>query len=156
MVYSETTGGDLSDNFSTPTVLTSGTDSVFGSVSESEDRNDHFIITDLMPGETAEFEFTALVGEPMSGLVEFRFSNTLNGQILASGTRGFIESDPSVSFTVPASGDVRISVEQVTTAESGGPPASTWTVSTNSVVPEPSVPALAALGALLAMRRKRK
>lgn len=153
-VYAETSGGDLSNSFTNPTVLPSGTDSVFGSVDESLDRTDHFIISNLMPGSTGEFEFSALVSDPTSGPVQFIFTNS-SGQSLGFGSRGFGDTNPSaIGFTVPASGNVRISVEQTGTSESGAP-ASTWQVSTNSVVPEPSVSALAALGALLAMRRKR-
>lgn len=154
-VYNESTGtgSDLSNLAGKPTVLTSGTDTVIGALLDSTDRDDHFIITDLLPGGTAQFDFTAMNNDPMLG-VFFTFSDPAGGSLFTSEDYFGNASATTGNITVPASGQVKVSVQNVFNAE-GGSPTTTWSVSTNDVVPETSVTALAALGALLALRRNR-
>lgn len=152
-VYDETTGGDLSNDSMSPTVLTSGTDTVFGGLHADTDRDDHFIITNLMGGGTAQFGFATVIDD--GGLqVQFTFRDPAGGVLYTSPLYTDDAMGSTGPITVPGSGQVKVSVQNFSTVE-GGSPATTWSVSTNDVIPETSTAALAALGALLAMRRSR-
>jgi hypothetical protein len=86
--------------------------------------------------------------------VRFLFSDPVGGTLYDTG---FDLADSSSGTTgalvIPASGQVRISVENGGTYESN--PNTSWNVSAVDVVPEPSGAALVALGSLLALKRKR-
>jgi hypothetical protein len=153
VIYNEATGGDLSNNSGSPSVLTGGTDMVNGTLHSSTDRDDHFIISNLVGNTTARFDYTSMISDSSLG-VQFIFSNPTGG-ILAMSPNFFSGSNSGFSqFMVPASGEVKVSVQNFNSTE-GGSPTTTWQVSTNDVIPETSTAALVALGALLAMRRSR-
>lgn len=154
VIYNEATGGDLSNNSGSPSVLTGGTDMVNGTLHSSTDRDDHFIISNLLGNTTARFDYTSMINDSGGLGVQFIFSNPTGGT-LATSQSYFNGSNSGFSqFMVPASGEVKVSVQSVSTVE-GGSPTTTWQVSTNNVIPETSTAALVALGALLAMRRSR-
>lgn len=160
VIYDESIGGDLSNSSGTPTVLTSGTDTVIGSMNDGlsgfPDRDDHFVIVSLSPGGTAVFDYTYDKGDDIQD-IEFSFSDPAGGTPLF--TTGSITSPEdgggsTPSLTVPGSGQIRVSVRNTQTAESGTSDIG-WTVSTADVVPEPSSSAIVALGSLLVLRRRR-
>tara|TARA_B110000908_G_C10194892_1_gene422392 strand:+ start:151 stop:699 length:549 start_codon:yes stop_codon:yes gene_type:complete len=159
-VYNESIGGDLSNDAMSPTVLSSGTDSVFGGLLDDQfvpanaDRDDHFVISDLPGGGTAQFDFSATIDNSNLG-VQFTFSTLAGGTLYTSPVYMADNSGTTGAIAVPISGEIKISVQNVNSDE-GGSPATAWEVSTNDVVPEPSTSALVALGALLALRRSRK
>lgn len=158
-VYNESINGDLSNSSASPTVLTSGTDQIIGTLIEpfsvNPDPFDHFILGSLAPGGTADFTFAFDKPNTTYGVnftffnpdtLAVLFSTGANNDASGGGTTG--------PLTVPLSGQIRISVENTGSAE-GTPGNTSWTVSTADVVPEPSGAALLALGALLALQRRR-
>lgn len=153
-IYDESIGGDLANTSVTATVLTSGTDSVIGTLDDPGDRSDHFIIGSLSAGGLAIFDWNYAKNDEQLQ-VGFTFSDPAGAQLHSTG---FLAPDTNSgstpSLTVPASGQVRVSVEYAGSWESGETDSS-WGVSTTDVVPEPSTSALVALGSLLALRRRR-
>ncbi len=158
-IYNESISGDLSNSSASPTVLTSGTDQIIGTLVEPFSANpdpfDYFILSSLAPGGTANFSFNFNKPNSTYG-VNFTFRNADTLAVLFS--TGNV-NDPSGSGTtgalsVPLSGQIRISVENTGSAE-GTPGNTSWAVSTADVIPEPSGAALVALGALLALKRRR-
>lgn len=155
VIYDEDFGGsDLADTAGTATVLTSGTDTVAGTLHDTTDRNDHFIISSLAPGGLATFDWN-YAKEDGQLQVGFTFSDPAGGTLHTTGFLSTnINNGSTPSLTVPASGQILVSVQNQFTAEAGGPSTS-WGVATADVVPEPSSSALVALGSLLALRRRR-
>ncbi len=154
VIYNESSGGDLANSSGAATVLSSGTNEVIGELHHIDDTNDHFIIGNLSPGGTANFSYSY---EKTDWAIEvgFTFSDPAGGDLLATGFMLPLTGSGSTgNLTVPASGQIRVSVQNQYTSEGGGP-TTTWSVSTADVVPEPSGAALIALGSLLALRRKR-
>ncbi len=155
-IYNESIGGDLSGVPGSPSILTSTTDTVLGTLDSITDRDDHFIISNLVPSGTAQFDFSASGGDPTIVGIRFLFRNPATDVVLFSAD--YLTASPSGTtgdITVPASGQVKVTVQNIFSNE-GGTSLMTWTASTNDVVPETSTAALAALGALLAMRRNRR
>lgn len=152
VVYNESINGDLSNSSASPTVLTSGTDQILGTLSDPSDRTDYFILSSLAPGAAFTFSFD----KPNSTLgVNFTFQDADTLAVLFStGSNSTSGGGTTGSLAVPMSGQIRISVENTSSAE-GFPVGTTWSVSTTDVVPEPSGAALVALGALLALQRRR-
>lgn len=155
VIYDEGVSGDLANSSGAATVLTSGTDTVTGSLHDLFDRGDHFIIGSLVPGGTATFDWDYNKNDDQLQ-VGFTFSDPAGGSLYTTGFMSVNnDSGTTPSLTVPASGQIRVSVMNQFSAEAGSPVTS-WSASTTDVVPEPSTSALVALGSLLALRRRRK
>jgi len=108
----------------------------------------------LLPGGTATLDWSYVKDDDQLQ-VGFTFSDPAGGELHNTGVL-FSNSDSgsTPSLTVPASGQIRVSVQNASSTEAGGPTTS-WDVTTADVVPEPSSSALVALGSLLALRRRR-
>ncbi len=154
-VYNESINGDLSNSSASPTVLTSGTDEIIGTLIDPSDSFDHFTLSSLGPGGTANFTFSFNKPNPTHGVnFTFRNADTLAVLFSTGGNNDTSGGGTTGALAVPLSGQIRISVENTGSAE-GFPVNTSWTVSTADVVPEPSGAALVALGALLALKRRR-
>ncbi len=159
VVYNESINGDLSNSSATPTVLTSGTDQIIGTLIEPNspgpDPFDHFVLGSLAPGGTANFSFRFIKPNSSYGVnFTFRDADTLAVLFSTGGNNATSGSGTTGALAVPLSGQIRISVENTGSAE-GFPGNTSWSVSTADVVPEPSGAALVALGALVALKRRR-
>ena len=155
VVYIESINGDLSNFSASPTVLTSGMDEVNGTLTDPSDPFDYFILSSLAPGGTADFSFNFNKPNTSYG-VNFTFQDADSLAVLFSTGSNNAASGGGTTgaLAVPLSGQIRISVENIGSAE-GFPVGTSWTVSTADVIPEPSGTALVALGALLALKRRR-
>ena len=152
-VYNESINGDLSNSSGSPTVLTSGTDPINGTLNFLADPSDYFILSGLPAGGTAKFSFNHLKADNQLS-VRFLFSDPTGGNLYDTGFNLADNSSGSTgALAIPASGQIRISVENGGTYEAN--PNTSWNVSTVEVIPEPSGAALVALGALLALKRRR-
>ena len=152
-VYNESINGDLSNSSGSPTVLTSGTDPINGTLNFLADPSDYFILSGLPAGGTAKFSFDHLKADNQLS-VRFLFSDPTGGNLYDTGFNLADNSSGSTgALAIPASGQIRISVENGGTYEAN--PNTSWNVSTVEVIPEPSGAALVALGALLALKRRR-
>ena len=152
-VYNESINGDLSNSSGSPTVLTSGTDPINGTLNFWADPSDYFILSGLPAGGTAKFSFDHLKADNQLS-VRFLFSDPTGGNLYDTGFNLADNSSGSTGeLAIPASGQIRISVENGGTYEAN--PNTSWNVSTVEVIPEPSGAALVALGALLALKRRR-
>ena len=152
-VYNESINGDLSNSSGSPTVLTSGTDPINGTLNFLADPSDYFILSGLPAGGTAKFSFDHLKADNQLS-VRFLFSDPTGGNLYDTGFNLADNSSGSTgALAIPASGQIRISVENGGTYEAS--PNTSWNVSTVEVIPEPSGAALVALGALLALKRRR-
>ena len=153
VTYNESINGDLSNSSASPTVLTSGTDQIIGTLSFAPDPSDYFVLTGLPAGGTANFSFNYLKADNQL-FVRFLFSNPTGGNLYDTGFNVADSSSGSTgALTIPASGQIRISVENGGTYEAN--PTTSWNVSAVEVIPEPSGAALVALGSLLALKRRR-
>lgn len=154
VVYDEGVSGDLANTSGAATVLTSGTDTVTGSLHEHLDRDDHFILGSLAPGEAAVFDWSFSMPD-FDLQVGFTFSDPAGGTLHSTGfLYGTSGNGSTPALTVPASGKILVSVQNNYFTETGWP-GTDWNVSTTDVVPEPSTSALVALGSLLALRRRK-
>ena len=152
-VYNESINGDLSNSSGSPTVLTSGTDPINGTLNFLADPSDYFILSGLPAGGTAKFSFDHLKADNQLS-VRFLFSDPTGGNLYDTGFNLADNSSGSTgALAIPASGQIRISVENGGTYEAN--PNTSWNVSTVEVIPEPSGAALVALGVLLALKRRR-
>lgn len=118
VVYNESIGGDLSNNSAVPTVLTSGTDTIIGALDSVSDRSDNFIITNLLPGGTAQFDFSVTMENSNDG-VFFIFSDPSGGALYTSPNYFFPLNQVGTTgdITVPLSGQVKITVQNINSFE---------------------------------------
>lgn len=154
VVYHELIDGDLANSIGSPSSLPMYASTVGGTLHATTDREDHFIIGNLTPGATATFDWSYnMTDEQLQA--GFIFSDPTLGELHNTGFMSALTgSNSTPALTVPASGQIRVSVLNNSNTEAGGP-TTNWSVSTADVVPEPSSSALVALGALLALRRRR-
>lgn len=151
-VYDEISSGDLSNAIGSPTVLGNGVLDAQGSLRDNTDLADHFLFN-LTAGYLATFNYGFSTDPTLA--VSFTFSNPSGGTLATFGPATGSGNGSTNQVVVPAGGQIRVSVVSSQVGSVEGFPTTSWNIGVTQVVPEPSGAALAALGSLLALRRKR-